>query len=359
MSVKNGETNLAGDPDQLPTDVDEIGKMLGEEEQIDDNAQAQGDSSTTTVTPVKTDDAAVKTPASEVKKDDAAKQEPEVAGVLTKDGKNFIPYSAHQGLRAERDAERRARVDAERKAEEAALRSAELASQIETLKKAATDQAAGTATQAQIDEAEEVLKSLDEAEMPVLANALRAINASSQGQIAKLKQTVEALTAKQTEVNESMQAAQASVVQSRQQMADEAFDHNPKLRYLHDKHPAIFKQAEELDALMGQSSGFNEGERNVEFYATRYNAVVAALEAKMGKAIELPADYLSDQDVLRIANAKVKDAGTFKPKTLSDFPGGTTPNSKPVVDDMSAAQMYGATETFNEDQWNSFLRNTA
>ena len=332
---------LAGSPENMPSDPDEIARILGNE---GDTAAA--------------DAAASATPGAQPAQPDAAKDagDTSVVGVATKDGKHIIPYEVHQGLRRDRDTERAARVEAERKANDAESRANQLATQIEQLKQHQAAQAAGTATEEATAEIDALFETLEE-QLPAVGKAIRAMRDADQGKISKLEAMITTLSQEHASVRQIGEAQRQAHQQSVNDMANEAFDHTPKLRFLQDKNPELYDRAVELDEILRNDAKYKNA-NSVEQFAQRYNAVIALLEAESGP-IELPAEYLTTEEIQRIAEAKLKGAGNFRPNTLSDLPGGIAPGSKPEFDSMDASQLYAVAQNMNDAQLDALLSRVA
>ena len=99
----------------------------------------------------------------------------------------------------------------------------------------------------------------------------------------------------------------------------------------------------------------------------RFEKVVVAIEALYGKA-DLPDAYkpekapdTSIEQVAAKAKAAVEKVGTFKPKTLSDMPGGTTPptTERERIETMSPHELQRLMDSMDADQLAAFIAKAA
>lgn len=225
--------------------------------------------------------------------------------IQNKSGTGTIPYGVLQG-------EREKRQDAERRLQELTERLAQVEKQAKG--EGGEQQKAGNAEAGQQDLAEivspEDLEAL-KADFPTVGAVLESL-------ISKIKAAEQVVNSVKTQ-QQSEEDARAKTVG---EQVREAIDGNATLSYWESKDPEKFALAVEQDKLFLRSQSYQKLP-----LSERYAKVVKAIEEIHG-ATTLPADFqpLDDQQTLAAkAEKAIKDAGSFKPRTLSDLPGGMPP----------------------------------
>lgn len=321
-------SRIESEPDQTTNSADgtSTGDMAG-------SNPAQADSSAATGTEGGQGGAASGTDGSKA----AAAGDQQPAGVLLKDGKHFLPYEKH----AE---ERRARLDAEARAKQLEVQLAELkagkgaGAQSDN----GTDNAqASTGTLegdlAMVDELEAKAKAYEDEGLSELASTTRA-SATAMKAMAKQIQELGGYV-KQLKERDSQE--QARTAQTVQEQISEAIDNNPTLRYLdetYDANPqskALWDRIEAEDKFLKTLPAWQG-----KSYADRFAAAIKRVELESG-AIQVPVEYQTVAQVKAAAEGAAREAGEFRPNTLSDLPGGGTPrggNDNPYAE-MDPVQM--------------------
>lgn len=308
-------------PDELPEDAD-LGALANgfDEAAPADEQDAKGDSSDT------------KEAAVEVKADEPKQEDPKL---LSKNGKDEIPY---QVLVTERER----RAAAEKAAEELRQRLADIESQVK---------AGG---QKQEQEVAPVEQAIDDADLKQLSEDFPTIGKV----IAMLQEKVIAAEQKLKEVGTiEQQRIDREVVASRNTV-QEAIDSTPALSYWQNEDHEMFAKAIEFDNILKADA------RNANLtLEQRFEKVVLAMESVYGQA-DLPEAYRPKsaprQDMNELtekAKSVVKEAGSFKPKSLSDIPGGTPPSAteSEKFEAMSPAQLAAMMQGMDADAINVML----
>lgn len=331
-----GTTNLnqlSANPDDLPSDPDEIAKLLGEggENNPDDtSAQApEGDPSNAT-------------PATDTtgQPNGEPETETDAEGVLAKDGKHVLPYAV---LKDTREREQEAR----RIATEAQTRVAELTRKLEDIQTGKPvvelDRAGDQSSDAVIAELDESIESIKE-ELPSLAKVLsgfKSVVANLQAKVNEQNGVVQTVEAdRKARASEQTKTVQGQI--------QEAIDSHPTLRYLDaakGKDAAALSRWNSIAALDEHFRAVDDKgvPINPKYYemsfAERFDKCFKA-DVQMNGEIKLPPEYQSREAIKRAAQAEVDRAGQFKPNTLADLPGGEPPQTNEVnFETMSAVQL--------------------
>lgn len=254
-----------------------------------------------------------------VAKQDEPPVEPDNAEVLTRDGKNRIPYSV---LETER---RRAR-----EATQAAEAARQLVEQERGRREVLERQLAELGEKAKAAQAEAAGGKKDttaDVEQIISADELGAIREEAPELAAVLDRMIEQIQASKSEATQARtradeieQQQQTEVQQRHAVMVDQAIGNNPKLVYTRSEKPDVFNAIVEVDDWFRQQPAA----RGLSL-EERFTKSVAMYEAANGQ-IQLPgnakpaAKTVSDAAAAAIANAQ----GAV-PNTLSDLPGGALP----------------------------------
>jgi hypothetical protein len=276
------------DPDNLPTDPEELAKLLGGDVETEEESETEPEA----------DD---KTPESSPEQ----VQEDEEAPVLSADGKHQIPYSV---LKQEREAKRAF-------AEEAAR----LQQQLEALQQA---QQTGLATPTEIppyDPEDPEVKALEE-EFPEIAK----LNAATRAEITRLRQEMQTKDQRLEAMASAWEREQQAKQQAQMEEVNAAIDTNPVLRYLRSEEgdSKLWQAAVEIDVELQNRPGWAN-----KSVAERFAKVVERLEEDYGP-VQVPAGYQSVAPAKPVRKPKVDEVKEdLTINTLSDLKGGSSPES--------------------------------
>lgn len=293
----------AANPDEMPTDPDQIAALMAQMDGTPAPEQAENDAT-----------AGVEVTEGEEEKTEEAPQKVEdEAPIASKDGKHTIPYDV---LRTERE---------KRRAAEQAMQ--ELQARVDAMQQTGKPQevAEGEASTDDLDSMAE--------DFPAVAKLLAHTR--------KLEQQLQ--TVAQRMEQEDRQRQEATMSEVRQ-----AVDANPTLLHWEHNDPDRWAAAIEADTKL-QASPAHRG---------------LTLEARLAKAVEIvDAFYGPDTTAPRAPtkpqNSPPKKAAAAKdaPRTLSDIPGGAVPASDPVEEfaQMSADRLGAQMANMTPDQISALL----
>ena len=305
-------------PEEMPDDISQLANdMDPKEEAVED---------------VKETDEASGVEAEKVAEAEApSKEEPKL---LSKNGKEEIPY---QVLVSERER----RAQAERAAQELRDQLAAIEAKV----------AAGSQQQSQVQEPQQEPE-IDIAQMsedfPEIGKAMKFMQAQ-----------IEAANQKLQQVEQQEQARRAREGDVARNSVQEAIDANPTLRYWQNEDVEMFDRAVEFDLLLQRDP--KNAHLSME---QRFDKLVTAMTVVYG-APELPEGYQSAEapktdDMKQLtekAKEVVKETGSYKPRSLSDIPGGTPPAASEAdkLTNMSPGQLAAMMQGMDQDQINSLL----
>ncbi len=330
-AVKKDLDYYLNNPDEIPEDISEIEKIAANEDVTptpkDESDEVKGEQ-----TPPAEE---VKKESTEAEKTDEAKEEP--APIKSKDGKHEIPYSVLQTEREKRQAAERTM--------------AELQTRLEELEKKAK---AGDTTEA--TESRETSEIVDDADLKAIEEDFPAFGKLVRG----LKTQISSLESTVTTLREREAQQQAVEAKSKGDEVQQAIEANPTLLYWQQKSPEMFEVATKYDDMIRADA------RNQSLsLEARFAKVVSAVEAVYGPT-ELPGEFRKETNepvtkaVREAAEKAIAAAGLFKPKTLSDMPGGIPPaqNERERVENMSPAALARMMEKMSHDELAAFLAKT-
>lgn len=293
----------AANPDELPTDPDQIAALMAQMDGAPAPEQAENDAT-----------AGVEVTEGEQEKTEEAPQQVEdEAPIASKDGKHTIPYDV---LKSERE---------RRKAAEQAMQ--ELQARVDAM------QQTGRVQEVADDEA-----SPDE--LDAMANDFPAV-AKLLAHTRKLEQQLQTVT--QRIEQEDRQRQEATMSEVRQ-----AVDANPTLLHWEHNDPDRWAAAIEADTKL-QASPAHRG---------------LTLEQRLAKAVEIVDAFYGPDSAAPRAQAKPQNSPPKKaaaakeaPRTLSDIPGGAVPASDPVEEfaQMSADRLGAQMANMTPDQISALL----
>lgn len=211
-----------------------------------------------------------------------------VGDVLTKDGKNTIPYSVLEETRERANA---ARLRAEEQEEQIRL----LTEQINAQKKGEATQEVG-----EIELLSEDELAVIEEDMPTLAKQIR----EQQALIAKQREVLEQSETEREEMDKQRMKAAGDEVQ-------QAIDGNAKLAYLQASNPELWQAAVDIDKDIRNTARYQN-----KSLSERFEDIVLLVEKDHGKIV-IPSTP-DPKEVEKLANEKIVDKST--PKSLSDLP---------------------------------------
>lgn len=315
--AKNLEFYLAN-PDEMPEDLTQLAIDLEK--------------------PVESMDANESAPSSaepEAKAEDKPEEKAEetTPKLLSKNGKDEIPY---QVLVSERER----RAQAEKQAQELTQRLADLESRL------AGKTEPEPQKQAEPSPVEDdAINKLAE-DFPEVGAVIKALHEKVMFAEQKLAQV-------------ETQEAQRRMTEAEkvQNVVQEAIDANPALRYWQAEDPDMFAKAIEFDNVL------RADQRNAHLpMAQRFERVVKTMEAAYGP-VELPDTYKPEaksndmNELTEKAKKVVNEAGNFKPRSLSDIPGGTPPaaSENAKYESMTPSQLASMMSGMETDQINALL----
>ena len=293
----------AANPDEMPTDPDQIAALMAQMDGSPAPEQAENDAT-----------AGVEaTEGEEEKTEEAPQQVDEEAPIASKDGKHTIPYDV---LKSERE---------RRKAAEQAMQ--ELQARIDAMQQTGKPQevAEGEASTDDLDSMAE--------DFPAVAKLLAHTR--------KLEQQLQ--TVAQRMEQEDRQRQEATMSEVRQ-----AVDANPTLLHWEHNDPDRWAAAIEADTKL-QASPAHRG---------------LTLEQRLAKAVEIVDAFYGPDSAAPRAQAKPQNSPPKKaaaakeaPRTLSDIPGGAVPASDPIeaFAQMSADRLGAQMANMTPDQINALL----
>lgn len=293
----------AANPDEMPTDPDQIAALMAQMDGTPAPEQAENDAT-----------AGVEaTEGEEEKAEEAPQQVEDEAPIASKDGKHTIPYDV---LKSERE---------RRKAAERAMQ--ELQARIDAMQQTGKPQevAEGEASTDDLDSMAE--------DFPAVAKLLAHTR--------KLEQQLQ--TVAQRMEQEDRQRQEATMSEVRQ-----AVDANPTLLHWEHNDPDRWAAAIEADTKL-QASPAHRG---------------LTLEERLAKAVEIVDAFYGPDTTAPRAQAKPQNSPPKKaaaakeaPRTLSDIPGGAVPASDPIeaFAQMSADRLGAQMANMTPDQISALL----
>ena len=293
----------AANPDEMPTDPDQIAALMAQMEGTPAPEQAENDA-TAGVEDAEGEDE---------KTEEAPQQVDEEAPIASKDGKHTIPYDV---LKSERE---------RRKAAEQAMQ--ELQARIDAMQQTGKPQ-----EQAQGEASTDDLDSMAE-DFPAVAKLLAHTR--------KLEQQLQAVAQRMEQEDRQRQEATMSEVR-------QAVDANPTLLHWEHNDPDRWAAAIEADTKL-QASPAHRG---------------LTLEARLAKAVEIVDAFYGPDATAPRAQAKPQNSPPKKaaaakeaPRTLSDIPGGAVPASDPIeaFAQMSADRLGAQMANMTPDQISALL----
>lgn len=255
--------------------------------------------------------------------------EDEPQGVLTKDGKNIIPYEV---LITERDKSK----ELAKSITSAEARIAELEAQLKNV-------AVGDV---QVDES--LFTSQEEIE--VLQEEMPEVAAKNVRKDEFIKQQAIALQQKNIE----LQRLQQSLVVDTAQLA---IDSVPKLAFIQATKPALFSLAVSIDNQLQQEAKTDSAIAAMSL-KERFELAVSKLEAEIGIEIDMKKSSKPSSEDLKKSAEQAKAAANIKasatPISMADIPGGEIPPAEEYANffDKSPVEMEMAMRNMTEAQQN-------
>lgn len=293
----------AANPDEMPTDPDQIAALMAQMDGTSAPEQAENDAT-----------AGVEATEGEQEKTEEAPQQVEdEAPIASKDGKHTIPYDV---LRTERE---------KRRAAEQAMQ--ELQARIDAMQQTGKPQ-----EQAQGEASTDDLDSMAE-DFPAVAKLLAHTR--------KLEQQLQTVAQRMEQEDRQRQEATMSEVRA-------AVDANPTLLHWEHNDPDRWAAAIEADTKL-QASPAHRG---------------LTLEQRLAKAVEIVEAFYGPDSAAPRAQAKPQNSPPKKaaaakeaPRTLSDIPGGAVPASDPMEEfaQMSADRLGAQMASMTPDQISALL----
>jgi hypothetical protein len=305
-------------PDEMPANLADLEASLEvQEPETNEDEKAGAPSDTKTEEP---------------KEESDVKPEEEAPKLLSKDGKNEIPY---QVLVTERER----RAQAEKQAEELRRQIADIEAKVAAVGAKQEQQA-----EPDVDTTDDIEQLAQD--FPEIGKVVKSLQMQVLAANEKLQQV--------EELEQQRRVEEASKVRTTVQ---ESIDSVPALSYWQNEDPDMFAKAIEFDNILKADS------RNAQLsMKQRFEKVVTAMEAVYGPA-ELPDTYKPKtpqtdmNELTEKAKEVVKETGSFKPRTLSDIPGGTPPaaNESEKLSAMSPSQLAAMMNGMDGDQISSLL----
>lgn len=300
----------AANPDEMPTDPDQIAALMAQMDGTPAPEQAENDAT-----------AGVEATEGEQEETEEAPQQVEdEAPIASKDGKRTIPYDVLKSAREKERQEREKRIAAEQAMQQ-------LQARMDAM------QQTGKVQEVAIGEA-----SPDE--LDSMANDFPAV-ATLLEHTRKLEQQLQSVTQRMEQEDRQRQEATMSEVRA-------AVDANPTLLHWEHNDPDRWAAAIEADTKL-QASPAHRG---------------LTLEQRLAKAVEIVDAFYGPDSAAPRAQAKPQNSPPKKaaaakeaPRTLSDIPGGAVPASDPVEEfaQMSADRLGAQMENMTPDQINALL----
>lgn len=299
-------------PDEMPTDPDLIAKIMGEAKGVEESKTEPSKEEKKEDKPAY-DKKDATPPASEVKSDEA-----KVDGVITKDGKRYLPYQ-----------EMERRIEAARKQGEEASRAAAEAAAKETVEKLQADLKARDTKVAELE------KGKKGAEVDALegipADLLETIRAEYPTQAKIIEPIIAAIKQRDSRISELTADLQSERENRKKTDAEIAADEvqalidaNTDLGSWQRERPVLFDLAIDTEAkLMGDKQWMDKNPELAKDDAKRYEHVVSLVKQAVGLPAASPKNDNADLD--RKAEEVVGEAKPLTPRSLSDIKGGTPP----------------------------------
>ena len=294
----------AANPDEMPTDPDQIAALMAQMEGTTASEQAENDA-TAGVEEAEGEDE---------KTEEAPQQVDEEAPIASKDGKHTIPYDV---LKSERE---------RRKAAEQAMQ--ELQARIDAMQQTGKPQEVAD-DEASPDELDQMAE-----DFPAVAKLLEHTR--------KLEQQLQSVSQRIEQEDRQRQEATMSEVRA-------AVDANPTLLHWEHNDPDRWAAAIEADTKL-QASPAHRG---------------LTLEQRLAKAVEIVDAFYGPDTAAPRAQAKPQEKPAKRaaaeaksaPRTLSDIPGGAVPPSDPVEEfaQMSADRLGVQMANMTPDQITALL----
>lgn len=275
------------------------------------------------------------------------------APILSKDGKHTIPYAVLATERERRQA-------AERVAQEMQQKVAQFQSQLAS--GAAAGQGGQVTEQSGDGQTSDLMSDEDLAQMVKDFPAIQRLV----DQTRRLQETVRTFDARFRETEERESARRAQELSRHREQIRAAVDANPTLTFWEQNDQEKWKAAIEADERLAQlpaNQGLSLDERfakAVTIVETIYGPTELPPEWA-AKKLEAKADVKkggeSTESVSRKAAEAVEKAGEFRPRTLSEMPGGAAPGTDPLDDlaSQSAARIGAQFESMTPDQISAIL----
>lgn len=345
----------AAHPDEMPTDEASLAALLGEgaDETDDDNGKEPDD----------TGDGKTKDPDEQSEQDRATDGADETADagaqdegdeaddetpILTKDGKRTIPYNV---LATERE-KRRVAENAQR----------ELMTKIADLEARATGQR-GAAAGESTGETDTSVDLMSDEELGELVTDFPAIK--------KLIGYVKTLEGRVGQFESQAREREETERTQQQREVRDAVDANPTLLYWEQHDQERWQAAIEADSRLSQLP-VNQGlsleerfEKAVQVVETIYgptelpdNWARKGSNTPSGKSTKpTPSGESTDAALAEKARRAVEKAGSARPRTLSEMPGGAVPASDPLEDfaSLSAERLGAQMANMTPDQISALL----
>ena len=293
----------AANPDEMPTDPDQIAALMAQMDGTPAPEQAENDAT-----------AGVEATEGEQEETEEAPQQVEdEAPIASKDGKHTIPYDV---LKSERE---------RRKAAEQAMQ--ELQARIDAMQQTGKPQEVAD-DEASPDELDDMAN-----DFPAVAKLLAHTR--------KLEQQLQSVSQRIEQEDLARQEASMSDVRA-------AVDGNPTLLHWEHNDPDRWAAAIEADTKL-QASPAHRG---------------LTLEQRLAKAVEIVDAFYGPDSAAPRAQAKPQNSPPKKaaaakeaPRTLSDIPGGAVPASDPVEEfaQMSADRLGAQMANMTPDQISALL----
>lgn len=334
-------------PDEMPTDPDQIARIMGAAEGKSPPAEdpTKTDPAKKTETEEGKDKKGEAAPASADKPD-----EPKPKGIQTKDGEHVLPYAE---MERRIEAARKQGAEESRQAAEAAAREvvdglrAQLEERDRALKELEKGKAA--ATPDPVAEISDDLMNTIREEYPTLSKPIEALLAA----IKQRDTRIDELTATVQETRESQHKTDAEIA------ADEVqglIDQNADLRSWQSERPMLFDLAIQQEAkLMGDKKWVAEHPELVKDDAERHKHVVELVKQAVGLPAASPKNDNADLD--RKAEEAVAGATPATPRSLSDIKGGTPPaqSIEENLEHVSAGELASKMLTWTPEQRERFF----
>lgn len=335
-------------PDQMPTDPDALERLMGGSTEPNLGKQTEEPVADESSDDEQAEDDATAGESEAAEDTSEGQDEGEESGpILSKDGKHTIPYAVLATERERRQAAERIKQDLE--------------ARISELEKRMVSAQAGT-PQTPESESETPVDLMAEEDITAMVADFPALEKII-GYTKTLEKKVKTFEDRFKSI-EDQEAERAARQQAESRASVQAeVDANPHLRYWQQHDPERWQAALEADSRLSEVPA-----NKALSLAERFEKAVAMVDLVMGPS-ELPEGWapkvstsqpgrkVSTATVAEKVKQAVEKAGSAKPRTLGDIPGGGVPAADPLEEltSLSSAQLANQMMGMSPDQISALL----